>query len=117
MVTRRKAVLAREASTMSSNAEESLATLIRWENLPEPEREFRFMPSRRFRFDFAWPDVGWAVEVEGGSFIGGHKRGVAYESDCEKANEAAMLRWKVLRVTPKMIEDGRAIELIKRALA
>lgn len=114
---------------MTSNAEESLATLIRWEKLPQPEREYRFAPPRKWRFDFAWvweplpraefggtPEPGLAVEVEGGSWVGGHG-GVRFEQDAEKYNEAGLLGWVVLRVTPKMIEDGRAIALLKRALA
>jgi len=107
---------------VTSNAEESLATLIRWEKLPEPVRQVPVIPTRRWRFDFAWwygpPEVKVAVEVDGGSWIAGrHTRGAGFESDCEKLNEAALAGWKVLRVTPKMIEDGRAIALIRRALA
>lgn len=33
-----------------------------------PEREFRFHPERRWRFDFAWPDVKVAVEIDGGGY-------------------------------------------------
>jgi len=102
----------------ASNAEESLATLIRWHNLPEPVREFRFWDGRRYRFDFAWPDRLVAVEVEGGSWVAGaHTRGKHFESDCIKYDEAALLGWKVLRVTPSMIQSGKAIELIRRGLA
>jgi hypothetical protein len=103
---------------MGSNAEESLATLIRWEKLWAPVREYHFARPRRWRFDFAWPLYFLAVEVEGGSFVSGrHTRGKGFESDCEKLNEAALRGWKVLRVTPHMIEDGTAIALIRRALA
>lgn len=28
---------------------------LRAEGMPEPMREYRFAPPRRFRFDFAWP--------------------------------------------------------------
>ena len=107
---------------MTSNAEESLATLMAWEKLPLPWREYRFAPPRRWRFDFAWdlayPPTGKvAVEVDGGSFVSGrHTRGAGFEKDIEKLNEAALRGWIVLRVTPAMIEDGRAIALIKRAL-
>jgi very-short-patch-repair endonuclease len=101
-----------------SNAEDSLATLIKWERLPEPSREYHFWPGRRFRFDFAWWQQKVAVEVEGGSWIGGaHTRGKHFEQDCEKYNEAGLKGWKVYRVTPRMVEDGRAIALIRRALA
>jgi very-short-patch-repair endonuclease len=85
--------------------------------LPQPVYEFRFMPPRRFRFDFAWPDNKVAVEVEGGIWNGGrHVRGNGYENDCKKYSEAAILGWKVIRATGKMIKDGTAIELLKRAL-
>jgi len=104
-----------------SNAEESLATLIRWERLEEPTREYVFAPPRKWRFDFAWPThIGSivAIEVDGGSFVAGrHTRGVGFEKDLEKLNEAQLLGWIVLRVTPAMIDDGRAIALLKRALA
>lgn len=100
-----------------SNAEESLATLIRWNGIPEPSREYVFAKPRRWRFDFAWWREKVAVEVEGGSWIAGrHTRGSTFEKDCEKYAEAGLAGWLVLRVTPHMIEDGRAIALIRRAL-
>lgn len=99
-----------------SAAEDSLATLIHWEKLPEPSREYRFS-ERRWKFDFAWWPEKLAVEVEGGSWIGGrHVRGSAFEADCIKYAEAMLAGWRVLRVTPRMIEDGRAVALIRRAL-
>ena len=50
-----------------------------------------------------------AVEVEGGVWTGGrHTRGKGFEADCEKYNAATERGWRVLRVTPKMIADGRA---------
>ena len=102
----------------SSNAEDSLATLIRWEKLPEPSREYVFAKPRRWRFDFAWWPQKLAVEVEGGSWIAGrHTRGASFEKDCRKYGEALVAGWRVLRVTPAMIEDGSAIDLIRRALA
>jgi len=101
---------------IGSSAEENLAALLRLEKLDHGmQREFTFWPGRKFRFDFAWPTAMTAVEVEGGSFSGGHKRGAAYESDCEKANEAAIRGWSVYRVTPAMVNDGRAVALLKRA--
>lgn len=101
-----------------SDAEEALATLIRWEKLPEPEREYRFAAPRRWRFDFCWPQKWLAVEVEGGTFVQGrHSRGTGFENDCEKQNEAVIRGWGILRVTPKHIESGEAIAWIRRALA
>jgi len=86
------------------------------------EREYRFDPSRRWRFDFMvetpWEEVPFdlAVEVEGGAWSGGHKRGTAADTDCEKSNTAAIAGWTVLRFTPAMVEDGRALQTIERAL-
>jgi len=60
-------------------------------------------------------DTPIAVEVEGGTFIAGrHSRGKGYEKDCEKYAEALIAGWRVLRVTSGMVEDGRAIDLLKR---
>jgi len=109
-------------------AEETLAAQLTQAGIPF-EREYRFAPPRRWRFDFARPAYderqisNWfvhhpaiAIEVEGGSWTGGHKRGKAYESDCEKQNAAMMLGWQIFRFTPAMVEDGRALEVIRQAL-
>jgi len=99
-----------------SELENSLALQIRALKLPVPEREYRFC-ERRWRFDFAFIANSTAVEVEGGSWVyGAHQRPQKFRKDCEKYNEAALLGWLVLRVTGDMIEDGTAIELLKRAL-
>jgi very-short-patch-repair endonuclease len=99
-----------------SDLENNLSLQIRALNLPVPEREYRFC-ERRWRFDFAWPDFRLAVEAEGATFANGrHSRGTGYEKDCEKYNAAALQGWAVLRFTGKMIKDGSAIELLKRAL-
>jgi hypothetical protein len=79
-------------------------------------REHRFAPPRRWRFDFAWPAQRIALEIEGGSWAGGrHVRGRGYEADCEKYSEAALRGWRVLRATPGMVRDGRALALLERA--
>jgi len=98
--------------------EDALVTLLFWEKLPTPTRELRFAPPRRWRFDFAWPEHKLAVEVEGATWTAGrHTRGAGFAKDAEKLNEAALRGWLVLRVTPEQIDDGRAVEWIKRALA
>lgn len=80
-------------------------------------REFRFHPSRRWRFDFAWSEQKLALEVEGGIWVAGaHTRGAHFTSDCEKYNEAVLLGWRVLRVTSDMVLKGRATELVRHAL-
>jgi len=72
-------------------------------------REHRFHPTRKFRFDYAWPDQKVAMEVDGGLFVkGGHSRGAAREYDMARDAEAMMLGWKVLRVSTKHFKNGEA---------
>lgn len=86
-------------------------------SIPTPVAEFRFHVKRRWRFDFAWPELRVAVEIEGGTWTAGaHTRGKHFESDCEKYNEAVIHGWQVLRVTTDMIEDGRAVTFVERAI-
>lgn len=100
-----------------SDGEAILALHIRAEKLPEPTREHRFDQTRRWRFDFAWPQYMLAVEVEGGTWTGGrHTRGSGFEKDTEKYNAAALAGWCVLRFTTESVRNGVAIGCIKQAL-
>ena len=100
-----------------SHLEDALLLHIRAAGLPEPVRELRFAPPRRWRFDLCWPAFRLACEVEGGVYSGGrHTRGSGFEADCEKYNTATLDGWRVIRVTGKMIDDGRALALLERAV-
>jgi very-short-patch-repair endonuclease len=95
-----------------------LALHIRGAKLPAPEREHRFHPTRRWRFDFAWPEHMLAAEVEGLNPRGKsrHTTVTGYRADCEKYNAAALLGWRVLRFEQRLIESGEAIASIEQAL-
>ena len=55
-----------------------------------------------------------ALEIEGGTWTGGrHVRGRGYQADCEKYSEAALQGWRVLRATPAMLQDGRALAMLE----
>ena len=85
--------------------------------LPPWECEYRFHPVRRWRFDRAWPERKIALEIEGGTWVGGrHVSGSGFNADCEKYNEAALLGWTIVRVTSNMINEGRALKYIEQAL-
>ena len=83
---------------------------------------------RDWRFDFAWPAERLAVEVEGGvghavvrsptgkQITGHHVHAQGYEDDCRKYAIALLFGWRVLRVTPKQIRDGRALQWVLVAL-
>lgn len=70
--------------------------------IPSPVPEYGFYATRRWRFDWAWPEYHVALEVEGGIWTGGrHTRGKGFANDMEKYNKAAITGWRVLRVVPK----------------
>ena len=100
-----------------SELEEAFALQLRSLRLPAPEREYRFDDVRRWRFDFAWPDVLLAVEIEGGTWARGrHTRGSGFAADCEKYNAAALAGWRVLRYTADSVNDWSAAKQVKGAL-
>ncbi len=77
---------------------------------PEPEREFKFHEKRKWRFDFAYPELKVGIEIEGGTWSGGrHVRPVGFARDCEKYNHACVEDWKVFRFTAEMVKSGEAI--------
>ena len=102
---------------MTSELEWVLRRHLEWADLPAPETEYRFAPPRRWRFDFAWPDLRLAVELDGGTHTGGrHVRAAGYEADCDKLNAAALAGWLVLRFTARQVHEGLAVQTIERAL-
>ncbi|MDE2100913.1 MAG: hypothetical protein KGL39_26945 [Patescibacteria group bacterium] len=106
-----------------------LPTQLKHAGLPAAVQEYRFLPGRRFAFDWAFPEEKIAVEIEGGFFgkgkacpvckrrpVAGHGSIERLLSDKEKYNEAALLGWLVLRVIPDDVASGAALTLIERAL-
>ena len=100
-----------------SGLESALLFHVKINGIPEPVTEHRFHPKRRWRFDMAWTDEMLAVEIEGGVWSGGrHTTGAGFIADCQKYNEATLLGWRIIRVTSAHIENGAAIDWIRRAL-
>lgn len=82
-----------------------------------PLTEHRFHPTRRWRFDYAWPEQMVALEVEGGVWVGGrHTSGAGFVKDMEKYNEAACLGWRIIRCQPRELCNSKTIDTIKRAM-
>lgn len=100
-----------------SELEAELALHIRVSRvLPAPERELRFHPPRRWRFDFAWPDVMLACEVEGltrNSNTGRHQTIKGAKGDMEKYEQALLDGWVVYRCHRDMIRSGRALATLE----
>ena len=77
-----------------------------------------FHPKRGWRLDFAWPAHLIGVEVDGGTWSSGrHTRGPGWDADATKHAEAAILGWRVIRVSTSMVRNKSALELVERLLA
>jgi hypothetical protein len=116
---------------MTSPAELLLSVQLEQAGIPF-EREYLFAKPRRWRSDFLVLAVSpldprrivdWTaqpavlVEVDGGAFVAGrHSRGLGIEHDAEKQSAAAILGYRVIRATPRQVEDGRALLWVKQAL-
>jgi hypothetical protein len=85
--------------------------------LPEPEFEWRFHPTRKWRFDLAWPGHKVALEVDGGIWVAGrHSRGAGVKADWEKVNTAQLLGWRVFKCEPKDLTTMDTADMIRMAL-
>jgi very-short-patch-repair endonuclease len=80
---------------------------------PTPEYEFAHSvhyinkrgndATRKYAFDWAWPSYRVAVEVDGGQWCPGGGRH-AEDTDREKTNIAASLRWLVFHFSPDQLK-------------
>lgn len=101
-----------------SKPEALLLIQIKHQNLPTPQTEVRFHPTRRFRLDVGWTAYKIGVEIQGGGWNRGkHHRPLGYRKDCEKLALATLEGWRILWVVPEQIESGEAIHWISTLLA
>jgi len=100
-----------------SQGEETLAFQLKAEGITF-QREYRFHPTRRWRFDFVIPEYRLAIEVDGSVYSRGrHTRGKGWEEDAIKLSEAAILGWYVMRFSTGQVKSGVAIEQVRRFLS
>lgn len=95
--------------------------------------EHVFFPGRKWRFDYAIIEHKIAIEVEGATYkkttfkskktgenitvMGGrHNIGEGYLNDMEKYNAAAMIGWRVFRVTPAGLLKSKTLDMLKSAI-
>lgn len=79
--------------------------------------EWPFHPTRKWRFDYACPELKIAIEVDGGIFTGGrHSGGVGQLKDMEKMNHAASAQWLVFHTTPEDMHDLEFRKLVLEAI-
>jgi len=87
------------------------------EGLPAPTPEYRIVPGRRFRWEWAWPEHEVALEIQGGVWIGGkHGRGSGVVKDHEKMNLAVLAGWRVLQVQPKHLMTTETRDWLRQLL-
>lgn len=84
---------------------------------PRKDGKQKHVPDR-WRFDFAWPEFGLIVEIDGGVWIGGaHAHPVDITRNMAKRNDAAFAGFAVLAYTPQQVKRGEAIDDVERWLA
>lgn len=77
-------------------------------------KEYRFHPSRKWRFDYACPEKKIAVEVEGGSWCGGrHTSGAGFNKDREKYGTGTLMGWRIFRTIPQELLSDEFILMLK----
>lgn len=110
-----------------SDVEDEFEGQLRMTGFLKPEREYPFTMTlltpkrgqpRKGRFDFAWPQIQLAVEIEGGIFVRGrHSQGAGQEADMEKYAEAQVQGWAILRVSPRHVRSGQALVWLEKLAA
>ena len=79
--------------------------------------EWYFHPERKWRFDYACPELKIAIEVDGGIFTGGrHSGGVGQLKDMAKMNAAASAQWLVFHATPDDMFDIQLRNFVSEAI-
>lgn len=104
--------------SMPSKLEESLNDQIIEAELDEGMvRELTAIKGRKFRVDFAWPNMQLAVEVQGGIWTRGrHARPMGITRDYEKFNLLTLDGWKVLLLTSSDVNSGAGLRMIQDAI-
>ncbi len=96
-------------------------THLKMAGLPKPACEFQFHETRKWRFDFCWPDQKIAVEYQGlawkGDGASGHQSVAGLMRDCEKFTEASLAGWTLILITAETVNSGQAVEWVRQALA
>lgn len=81
------------------------------------DREYKFHPMRKWRFDFAYPEKKVAVEIDGIIWQAGGGRHNT-DKDRDKINNAVAMGWRVLRFSGSQIKNdpGECISLLSKTL-
>ena len=81
------------------------------------EEQYRYVPGRLFKADFAVPSIRLLIEVQGGIYTGkahGSVNGILLDN--ERINLAALNGWRVMRFSPQQVATGEAKEWVRKVL-
>jgi len=79
------------------------------------EKEYKFHPIRKWKFDFCIPSIRVAIEIEGAVWTQGrHTRGAGFIADMEKYNTATAMGWRIFRIVPG--DYGKALRFIEQLI-
>lgn len=95
------------AFAYGSNIPDYLFTLF---GVPIPVREFMPFTHRRWRADYAWPDVKLSVELEGGV----HRIKDKFSRDLEKYNAMVADGWRILRYKPGKVDFEQVLKAYRK---
>jgi very-short-patch-repair endonuclease len=101
------------APKKTNRGEAALAALLDAAVIPYT-REFKFLPDRKFRFDFVLLPLCMklAVEIDGAV----HRIDSRWRADREKSNLALANGWRVLHLGVDQVSQGDNLELVRGAL-
>jgi very-short-patch-repair endonuclease len=107
---------ARHGPALESQLEARVWLLLQRSGLPLPQRQYWVsLAGRRYRLDFAWPELRVGLECDGWEH---HGRRSAFAPDRARLAEFASARWHVLPVTWQAVtkEPERVERWVRRAL-
>lgn len=107
-----------------TSAQESFGRWCELLHLPAPVKNYGYQrrkyptnKRRQWRVDWAWPDIGLMVEIQGGVWIrGAHGHPLDILRNFEKQNDGALLGYRFLQVTPEQVRSGEAVALVEAFL-
>lgn len=105
-----------ELTKTESHLEALFALQLENAKVPPFIREFKFLKTRKYRFDFYNQQYKVAVEVHGGQWLkfGKHNSGAGLNSDCEKAALAILEGITVFQITGDQVKNGKGITWIQK---
>lgn len=76
------------------------------------ERQYRWMPNRKYRADFAHPKTRLLVELDGAA----HRIKGRFDDDIRKSQDALLCGWRLLRISTRQVRTGEAADVVRRAI-